>query len=127
MGRKILKKSFTCGSPGIGSTEGLGVVKAGSKEVDSQVLGTKGSTRCGLLIHPSPSCKLRKTRPSNAYGRDIPNREPLSESRFEPRHPFMPLSMMRVLIDRGTPPDKYEPLSSQSISGERFIYLLLVL
>ena len=94
VGRKILKKSFTCGSPGIGSTEGLGVVKAGSKEVDSQVLGTKGSTRCGLLIHPSPSCKLRKTRPSNAYGRNIPNRELLSESRFEPRRPFMPLSMM---------------------------------
>ena len=94
VGRKILKKSLTCGSPAIGSSDGLCVVKVGSKEVDSQELGTKGSTRCGLLIHPSPSCKLRRTRPSNAYGRNIPNREPLSESRFEPRHPFMPLSMM---------------------------------
>ena len=94
VGRKILKKSFTCGLPGVGSSDGLGVVKVGSKEVDSQELGTKGSTRCGLLIHPSPSCKLRKTRPSHAYGRNILNREPLSESRFESRHPFMLLSMM---------------------------------
>ena len=94
MGRKILKKSFTCGLPGVGSSDGLGVVKVGSKVVDCQELGTKGSTRGGLLIHPSPPCKLRNTRPGNAYGRNIPNREPLSESRFEFRHPFMPLSMM---------------------------------
>ena len=62
MGRKILKKSFNCGSPGIGSSDGLGVVKAGSKEVESQLLGSQGSTRCGLLIHPFPSC-----------GQNIPN------------------------------------------------------